>query len=112
MQEHIAEDFTDIALAQHGPLGGALCCKDRAADTATIALSGAPVEECVAIPIGATLADAERCIIMATLRRCGGNKTKAAAVLGVSLKTLYNRLNDYRLSDCGSPAVLSLEVST
>jgi DNA-binding NtrC family response regulator len=35
-------------------------------------------------------------MIIATLKECGGNKTRAAALLGVSLKTLYNRLNEYR----------------
>ena len=35
-------------------------------------------------------------MIVATLKKCGGNKTRAAALLGVSLKTLYNRLNGYR----------------
>lgn len=48
------------------------------------------------IPVGTNLADAERWMIMATLKKCGGNKTRAAALLGVSLKTLYNRLNAYR----------------
>jgi DNA-binding NtrC family response regulator len=37
-------------------------------------------------------------MIIATLKKCGGNKTRAAALLGVSLKTLYNRLNAYRAS--------------
>jgi DNA-binding NtrC family response regulator len=48
------------------------------------------------IPVGTPLADAERWMILATLRKCEGNKTRAAALLGVSLKTLYNRLNAYR----------------
>src|SRR5690606_1099956 len=48
------------------------------------------------IPVGTNLADVERWMIYATLRKCGGNKTRAAALLGVSLKTLYNRLNAYR----------------
>jgi DNA-binding NtrC family response regulator len=48
------------------------------------------------IPIGTNLADVERWMIIATLKKCGGNKTRAAALLGVSLKTLYNRLNAYR----------------
>jgi DNA-binding NtrC family response regulator len=52
--------------------------------------------ETLHIPVGVSLADAERSIIFATLRHCGGNKTRAAALLGVSLKTLYNRLNAYR----------------
>lgn len=48
------------------------------------------------IPVGTRLADVERWMIFATLQKCGGNKTRAAALLGVSLKTLYNRLNAYR----------------
>lgn len=53
-------------------------------------------EQALRIPVGTNLADAERWMIIATLRKCGGNKTRAAALLGVSLKTLYNRLNAYR----------------
>lgn len=48
------------------------------------------------VPVGTRLADAERWMIFATLGSCGGNKTRTAALLGVSLKTLYNRLNAYR----------------
>ena len=44
---------------------------------------------------GGTLDDAERQLILATLERCGGDKKKAAEILGVSLKTLYNRLHLY-----------------
>ncbi|HYD78822.1 MAG TPA: sigma-54 dependent transcriptional regulator [Paucimonas sp.] len=50
---------------------------------------------CVLLPLGSRLADAEQQLICATLGHCGGNKTRAAEVLGVSLKTLYNRLNEY-----------------
>jgi DNA-binding NtrC family response regulator len=51
--------------------------------------------DCVLLPLGSKLADAEQQLICATLGHCGGNKTRAAEVLGVSLKTLYNRLNEY-----------------
>ena len=53
-------------------------------------------ENSIRVPIGTPLSDVERWLIVATLKRCGGNKTRAAAMLGVSLKTLYNRLNEYR----------------
>ncbi|MBA2351809.1 MAG: sigma-54-dependent Fis family transcriptional regulator [Burkholderiales bacterium] len=46
--------------------------------------------------IGTPLAEAERQLICATLDYYDGNKKKAAEVLGLSLKTLYNRLNEYR----------------
>ena len=55
----------------------------------------ASAEHCVAVPIGTSVADMERVLITATLSRCEGNKRHAATILGVSLKTLYNRLNDY-----------------
>ena len=59
--------------------------------------------DCVAVLLGSKLADAERSLIFATLDRCRGNKTRAAQVLGVSLKTLYNRLNEYRKLRIGQP---------
>ena len=46
--------------------------------------------------IGTSLGDIERRAILATLRYCAGNKNRAAEVLGISLKTLYNRLSEYR----------------
>ena len=52
--------------------------------------------DCVTFPLGSMLADAEQRLIFATLGHCGGNKTLTAEVLGVSLKTLYNRLNEYQ----------------
>lgn len=45
---------------------------------------------------GMSLAQVERAVITQTLQHCVGNKTRTAAVLGISLKTLYNRLNEYR----------------
>lgn len=41
------------------------------------------------------LADVERQLIMATLERLNGDKKQAAEMLGISVKTLYNRLNSY-----------------
>lgn len=46
--------------------------------------------------VGASIEDVEHRLIMATLDAYGGNKRKTADILGVSLKTLYNRLNSYR----------------
>jgi len=45
--------------------------------------------------VGGSLEDAERLLIQATLERCGGDKKRAAEILGISLKTLYNRLHLY-----------------
>ncbi len=52
----------------------------------------------VNVRIGTSLADAQREIILATLARFDGDKRQAAHSLGISLKTLYNRLDAYRAS--------------
>jgi DNA-binding NtrC family response regulator len=49
--------------------------------------------------VGASISDVEHRLIMATLDAYAGNKRKTADVLGVSLKTLYNRLNTYRVGE-------------
>jgi DNA-binding NtrC family response regulator len=51
----------------------------------------------IEVPVGTALADADRQLILATLERCAGVKKLAAETLGISLKTLYNRLDEYRL---------------
>ena len=45
--------------------------------------------------VGQSIRDVERQLIMATLEHYDGDKKATAATLGVSLKTLYNRLKDY-----------------
>ena len=52
-------------------------------------------EPCVTIALGTALQDAERRLILATLTHYGQHKERSAAVLGISLKTLYNRLKNY-----------------
>jgi DNA-binding NtrC family response regulator len=48
------------------------------------------------VRVGTSIAEAERRVILATLEQCEGDKKKAADILGISLKTLYNRLNEYK----------------
>jgi DNA-binding NtrC family response regulator len=48
------------------------------------------------VPIGATLDEIERTLILATLKHFEGDKRRAAGVLGCSLKTLYNKLHSYQ----------------
>jgi two-component system, response regulator FlrC len=45
--------------------------------------------------VGRTVADVERDLILETLKHCLGNRTHAANVLGISIRTLRNKLNEY-----------------
>jgi DNA-binding NtrC family response regulator len=51
----------------------------------------------VALSPGTTVEEAERRLIMMTLEHTRDNKTRAAEILGISLKTLHNKLNKLRL---------------
>ena len=61
-------------------------------DAAAQSTTGAPV---LRIEVGTSLAEVERLVTLATLEHYGRHKERTAAALGVSLKTLYNRLKEY-----------------
>jgi len=61
----------------------------RAPAVSTSALSG------IRFPVGTTVDDAERELILQTLTATSQNKTRAAELLGISLKTLHNKLKEY-----------------
>lgn len=62
----------------------------------------------VNVAVGTPLAVAERQLIVATLQCFEGNKKKTAETLGISLKTLYNRLTEYRVENRAENARLEL----
>jgi DNA-binding NtrC family response regulator len=62
---------------------------------ATRAGAAAAAASSITIKLGTSMADAERQLILATLAHFNNHKERTAAVLGVSLKTLYNRLKEY-----------------
>ena len=72
------------------------------ATAATSAAAAAAAGASVLLPMGISLAEAERTLILATLRHHRHHKERTAAVLGISLKTLYNRLKEYA-ADGGDP---------
>jgi DNA-binding NtrC family response regulator len=57
--------------------------------------------EGIALSLGTTVDEAERELIIRTLASTGNNKTRAADILGISLKTLHNKLNRYALTPHG-----------
>ena len=58
--------------------------------------AAAPAAGGLTIAPGMTVDEAEQKLIMATLDAAGGNKTRAAEMLGISLKTLHNKLNRFK----------------
>jgi len=87
-------------------------------ERATIACDGKVVEPChlspafgsmgthsaasdansVRVGVGTTVGEAERLLILKTLESTNNNKTRAAEILGISLKTLHNKLKEYGAS--------------
>jgi hypothetical protein len=45
--------------------------------------------------VGCTLAEVERDLILDTLKHCAGNRTHAANILAISIRTLRNKLHEY-----------------
>jgi DNA-binding NtrC family response regulator len=88
-----------------------ISASDAIGPEAIIAPDGARLEEQRAAPavahaafaaetvtralVGRTVADVERDLILETLKHCLGNRTHAATILGISIRTLRNKLNEY-----------------
>ncbi len=79
----------------------AMILADEDIDADHLPLPQAASPECgpdatMRIAIGTTVAEVERRLILATLAEHGGNKDRTARTLGISLKTLYNKLKKYQ----------------
>jgi DNA-binding NtrC family response regulator len=57
--------------------------------------AAAAAEQVTRALVGRTVADVERDLILETLKHCLGNRTHAANILGISIRTLRNKLNEY-----------------
>jgi DNA-binding NtrC family response regulator len=53
--------------------------------------------------VGATVAEVERALILSTLGHCDGNRTSAAKILGISLRSLRNKLTSYSAAGVAVP---------
>jgi DNA-binding NtrC family response regulator len=63
------------------------------------AAMAAAQQQSVVLAVGTTVDEAEKQLIIRTLESTGGNKTRAAEVLQISLKTLHNKLKEYAEAD-------------
>ena len=60
--------------------------------------------EIVPLLIGATVGEVERELVLQTLARCDGNRTRAARVLGLSVHTMRNKIRLYTTDGIDVPA--------
>ena len=76
----------------------ALVCESDVIEPRHFFLDGTvkPRSESKDVPVGSTLREMERQLILKTLEEVEGNRTHAAKILGVSIRTLRNKLNEYR----------------
>jgi DNA-binding NtrC family response regulator len=61
-------------------------------EPSAVAAAGPPAQ---GLPVGQPLREVERQLILKTLEMAGGNRVRAAEILGISPKTLYNKLGRY-----------------
>jgi two-component system response regulator AtoC len=127
--KRITEKASAVLRAHHWPgnvrelrnyIHRAYILSDQIIDTqilAPVAVNASTSAHTLAIPVGTSLADVDRKLIFATMELCGGVKKRAADLLGISLKTLYNRLEEYGRHDkrmsvmqttSNSPPILNL----
>jgi len=89
------------------PDGGQMMSNDGSASVAATAAAraaeagGAPM---VSALVGSTVAEVEQQLILDTLSHCLGNRTHAANILGISIRTLRNKLKEYSESGVAVPA--------
>jgi two-component system, response regulator FlrC len=74
---------------------------DQARQPRAVAHAALAAEQVTRALVGRTVADVERDLILETLKHCLGNRTHAANILGISIRTLRNKLNEY--ADDGVP---------
>jgi DNA-binding NtrC family response regulator len=61
-------------------------------------------ENAVVVEVGTTVDEAERQLILKTLTSTNNNKTRAAEILGITTKTLQNKLKEYASAEAAATA--------
>lgn len=83
---------------------------DRNEAMAKVAHTALTVQAVTPALVGRTVADVERDLILETLKHCLGNRTHAANVLGISIRTLRNKLTEYAADGVRVPPPNSGEI--
>jgi len=77
----------------------AALCTDSVIQASDLCLTQPPLPQEPQLLAGTTVREMERQLIRKTLEDTGGNRTQAARLLGISLRTLRNKLNEFGLQD-------------
>jgi DNA-binding NtrC family response regulator len=85
-------------------IGEILMAYEAALHAPEIPASSLRPNEIVPLLIGSTVGEIERELVLQTLARCDGNRTRAARVLGVSVRTLRNKIRLYSTDGIDIPA--------
>ena len=97
-------DVDAIRLPDGRPLLGGDGAATAAAPAYDAGVAGQAAQAADAVTrgfVGQTVAEMEKSLILDTLSHCLGNRTHAATILGISIRTLRNKLNEY--ADQGTP---------
>ena len=108
MEDELEADSIHLAdggMAQAGGAGG-LQAASNTSETATKPSDVTDLQNPGAVEslVGRKIADVERDMIINTLEHCLGNRTHAANILGISIRTLRNKLNQYKDDGVDIPA--------
>ncbi len=94
----LAGQASGVFASVRPPAPGATPSEKEAPDERPVGSSAAPDDPLVVpVRVGDSLEEVERRLLERTLAAVGGNKRKAAEMLRVSLKTVYNKIKQYEL---------------
>jgi DNA-binding NtrC family response regulator len=93
-----------VIIAGEGPITMAHLPRDFGAPAGSRPVAPVNEPDGVRLTVGTTVSEAEKMLIQLTLRHTKNNKTRAAEILGISLKTLFNKLKEYGASASEQPA--------
>jgi transcriptional regulator with PAS, ATPase and Fis domain len=93
-----------VIIAGEGTVTPAYLPRDFGVSIGTRPVAETNEPDSVRLQVGATVNEAEKALIQLTLQHTKNNKTRAAEILGISLKTLFNKLKEYGAAESSTEA--------
>jgi DNA-binding NtrC family response regulator len=84
-----------VIIAGEGPITTHHLPRDFGLSIGSRTIADTNEPDSVKLQVGTTVSEAEKALIQITLQHTKNNKTRAAEILGISLKTLFNKLKEY-----------------